>query len=287
MLVAAAILGLAQAQPVPPIVMTPWPPVISPPAPPMAPRARSRHAAPFRSIVTLITADDYPVAAMDNDQQGAVVASVEVSVAGRVTACTITDSSGWPILDAATCRIIRARARFRPALDERGNPVPGQWTQRVRWEMQAMPFAPLERTSRIATGPAGAILTCEGSDDCGVGEPGLDEAWRTLTGRAPPPARELVVERRFDPGEHAIGSVGKAKAGEKSIFAGRVRVGINYNGKVTRCVPLPGGFGRSDNLCSLVSPWLFKLGPEKGQTRTGVWSFTLRQRPAGAGAAAK
>jgi protein TonB len=50
-----------------------------------------------------------------------------------VTGCTVTSSSGSATLDAATCNILRRRARFTPATDSSGNPTTDTASTRIRW----------------------------------------------------------------------------------------------------------------------------------------------------------
>ena len=91
------------------------------------------------SLERLFSADDYPAAALRARAQGTVRVSLGVSPIGRVTACTITESSGSPALDAATCRMITARAGFAPARDSRGRAVTDTAEAGVRWLIPADP----------------------------------------------------------------------------------------------------------------------------------------------------
>ena len=280
------LLVAAQAQPVPPNMLTPFPSVISPPSwvPPPRPPTGARAPAPMGSIVGLFSTDDYPESAVDSNQQGDVRAEVEVSPDGRVSACKIIESSGFPALDQATCQVIEQRARFRPARNAKNEAVTGIWRQKVRWELYSLPFASFERITRVASGPAGALMTCAGSPDCDDADFVLDEAWMLLAGPSVPRSSNLIFERRFEPGDHAVGTLPSVDIGGGQIgFAGRVRIEIDYSGKVIRCVALSGGVGRTDNLCALASGWLFKLGRVRGETRTGVLSMILRSRPRGDG----
>ena len=52
---------------------------------------------------------------------------------GRVTDCSILRSSGFAVLDAASCNIMRRRARFDPSRDASGTPVAGFIAQSVDW----------------------------------------------------------------------------------------------------------------------------------------------------------
>ena len=58
--------------------------------------------------------------------QGTVNVQVSVGQNGRVSSCAPVRGSGNPGLDALTCRLVRQRARFAPALDAQGRPVASQ-----------------------------------------------------------------------------------------------------------------------------------------------------------------
>ena len=73
---------------------------------------------------TLFSSKDYPLGAMLLEQEGTAVASIGVDERGRVTSCATQQSSGSPMLDAATCQIIEKRAKFAPARDSAGRAIP-------------------------------------------------------------------------------------------------------------------------------------------------------------------
>lgn len=79
--------------------------------------------------------NDYPSRALREEIEGVVRFVVQVDEAGRVASCSITGSSGSPDLDATTCSLMQRRARFTPATDVNGAPVPGSWSSSIRWEI--------------------------------------------------------------------------------------------------------------------------------------------------------
>ena len=99
------------------------------PAPRM--RAPAQHAR--ANLADFISDADYPAGAARRGEQGTVGFEVDVDSAGHVGACRVTASSGSAELDEATCRIMRDRARFTPALDRRGRPIPDHAKQRIHW----------------------------------------------------------------------------------------------------------------------------------------------------------
>lgn len=80
-----------------------------------------------------VNTNDYPSQDLREGNQGLVRVRLEVNAAGRASTCTVTVSSGFPRLDAATCAKLLTRARFDPASDESGAKVSGQWSGSVRW----------------------------------------------------------------------------------------------------------------------------------------------------------
>ena len=53
---------------------------------------------------------------------GRVYVAVRVQLDGRATDCKVNRSIGIPQLDQWTCRLVEQKVRFRPAIDERGQP---------------------------------------------------------------------------------------------------------------------------------------------------------------------
>ena len=77
--------------------------------------------------------EDYPPAALAMRAQGRVRVALEIGVNGRVASCLVVESSGYAVLDSATCRLIRSRGRFTPARDSTGSPVSAQVEDSVEW----------------------------------------------------------------------------------------------------------------------------------------------------------
>jgi protein TonB len=92
-------------------------------------------AHPKTSLAALISDEDYPNSALAAGQSGTVAVRFDVGPNGRISACTVLRSSGASALDAATCRLLTARARFTPARDETGTPVPSVFTHAQTWHL--------------------------------------------------------------------------------------------------------------------------------------------------------
>jgi protein TonB len=118
--------------PPPPPITPPAPPAPTPPPPPAVPATR---AAPRGNPQDWVTTEDYPAAAARAEEQGVVGFRLDVGTDGKVTNCTVTSSSGSALLDSTACNLLKRRGRFTPAKDTGGNPVPGAYISRIRWQL--------------------------------------------------------------------------------------------------------------------------------------------------------
>jgi TonB family protein len=94
-------------------------------------------AIPRHDLSALVTDDDYPASALRNEESGTTKVSLSITMNGRVADCQVTRPSGSSALDQATCRFLRARARFDPARDARGAPVEARYDHSQRWRLPA------------------------------------------------------------------------------------------------------------------------------------------------------
>lgn len=79
---------------------------------------------------------DYPRAALREGLQGQVSVGFTVLTSGRITNCRITASSGSPLLDSTTCRLLTERLRFRPARDSAGRPIESTLYSDYSWGLR-------------------------------------------------------------------------------------------------------------------------------------------------------
>jgi protein TonB len=113
--------------PPPPIQTVTAPPpqipqfVPSPPQPPPPPRKTVSAQSAKGDLRTLFSTDDYPASALSAGAGGTAQAQLTIGADGRVTGCNLIRSTGNGALDAATCNILRRRAKFTPARDSNGN----------------------------------------------------------------------------------------------------------------------------------------------------------------------
>jgi protein TonB len=98
-------------------------------------------ARPKHNLANLLSDEDYPAAARAAGEEGMVEFTLDVAANGRVAACAVTRSSGSAALDSATCRLLKARARFTPASDAAGAPVSATVAGRIGWRLPQAPPA--------------------------------------------------------------------------------------------------------------------------------------------------
>ena len=115
-----------------PIDAIPYPPG-PPPQPPVAKIVRPPQ--PRRMAQDYLTSEDYPASALAMGQEGWVGFTLDIGPDGRVAGCAITSSSGSTALDSATCRLMRSRGRFTPAINSHGMPARGQVRDEVEWAL--------------------------------------------------------------------------------------------------------------------------------------------------------
>ena len=103
---------------------------------------RSARARPVEPLASLFSERDYPRSARKAREDGTVAFRLDVSGSGRVKQCSVTASSGSAALNSATCRLLRARARFEPARDERGRTRPDTIIGKISWRLAGIYYPP-------------------------------------------------------------------------------------------------------------------------------------------------
>jgi TonB family protein len=68
-----------------------------------------------------------------DEAEGDTTIAIVIGTSGRVESCAVAESSGNADLDWTSCAIVSRRFVFMPALNEKGEAVPEQRQQRIRW----------------------------------------------------------------------------------------------------------------------------------------------------------
>src|SRR5687768_5298594 len=108
----------------------------------------------------------YPARALAAGEHGIVYFQVKLDRDGRLIGCEVTQSSGFPRLDAETCELMVAHGVFKPVRDETGrinNPV---HDGAIKW---ALPegIKPAEVPKKLATLEKPEKLVCRRTQKAG------------------------------------------------------------------------------------------------------------------------
>jgi len=118
--------------PAPPVRIVP---PAAPPAPPPAP-SKARGATPDgQGRWAARIQENYPARAIRDEVEGRVGVRVTIGANGRVSACSVTGSSGSSVLDEAACDGMTRYARYNPALDDAGNPTTGSASTTIVYQL--------------------------------------------------------------------------------------------------------------------------------------------------------
>ena len=121
--------------PAPPVVIqTAAPPPAPPPPPPGPSKARGVKPKGQGSWAARIQSN-YPTRAAREEREGRVGVRVTVGGDGKVSACSVSASSGSPDLDEAACDGMQRYARFDPALDADGNPISSSYSTAIVYKL--------------------------------------------------------------------------------------------------------------------------------------------------------
>lgn len=118
--------------------------------------------------------DDYPIEALKRDQGGIVSIALHVAADGAKASCAVTETSGFGILDKATCTLFMKRARFAPARNSAGQAVEGDYHTAFIWSANGRnPTTTLRTSLQVSKLPADyrspveALLVFDGTGHVG------------------------------------------------------------------------------------------------------------------------
>lgn len=113
---------------------TPAPPAPPAPVAPPAPPAPDKPATPRGNTVGIST-DDYPAASRRAGEEGRTVVRVTIGTNGRVSNCTVVQSSGFSRLDDKACDVAMRRWRFNAA-ESGGQKIESTKVQPIQWRLE-------------------------------------------------------------------------------------------------------------------------------------------------------
>jgi protein TonB len=126
------------SEPLPPVkqVVIVEPDRVFVPKPEPAVKIEPRKVEPARAkanLASYVSDEDYPSNAVRNEEQGTTRFRLVVGPDGKVKECSVTSSSGSSALDSTTCKLMRQRAKFTPAMDSNGKPTGDTVASAIRW----------------------------------------------------------------------------------------------------------------------------------------------------------
>lgn len=157
-------------------------------------------AKPLGSPGDWIGSGDYPATALRLDMTGATVFRLAVDATGKPRRCDIVESSGFDVLDTATCQRLMANARFTPSRDRAGRPTEGTYSNRVRWVMPLggrLPVSERFASMLLSIDQTGNVTSCRFVVHIPAEAAASDENPCKQTLRFPQPALGLEFRGNF------------------------------------------------------------------------------------------
>jgi Gram-negative bacterial TonB protein C-terminal len=102
---------------------------------PVAVNALKSRPSPVKSAVSWFSTDDYPIGAIFEGLEGYSISRLLVGPDGTVTECVSLNRNRRPHTRDRMCDKLKHRARFKPALDASGMPVPAPYVVMVQFRL--------------------------------------------------------------------------------------------------------------------------------------------------------
>lgn len=216
---------------------------------------KARRVAPAENPANWVTDDDYPAEALRQDQSGTVGFRLLIGSKGEVTGCEVTSSSGSSVLDQASCSLLSARAKFKPALDASGKPIASQFNSRFTWKIPPTLPEAIENwyiAATVQVSEEGVPLSCAPESSGKLGKMGYDPCSAFRLGTPSPFLAEVtgisgktytfLAESAlvFD-GFGAAPDFRYLKPGHRLVALKKTRFEVSESGTVEKCEDLPTG----------------------------------------------
>lgn len=95
--------------------------------------ALSRRPIPIGGPGHWVQSVDYPTSALADGKSAIIAFRLLVDASGKATSCKIQKATNSPEFIEHTCRVLMKWAKFTPALDAQGAPVPSYYANTVNW----------------------------------------------------------------------------------------------------------------------------------------------------------
>ena len=87
----------------------------------------------LKPLSEYVSDSDYPAKALRDSRSGRTGILLRIDSIGAITDCTVVEASGSSVLDEASCRLLRTRAKFKPATDQDGKPMNSLMVTAINW----------------------------------------------------------------------------------------------------------------------------------------------------------
>lgn len=148
-------------------------------------KGRAAPAAPIGNLGDWFPVSSYPVEAKRNGEQGRVSVELTIDKTGKPTACQLIASSGSASLDAGTCDLALANARFIPAKDVSGRPIASKFAlPALRWQLDddylhldltAGPISTTVSNVEVMVDERGKVVSCRSLASTSGGKTGCEK----------------------------------------------------------------------------------------------------------------
>lgn len=89
-----------------------------------------------------VRSEDYPRNMLDKGTSAVITFRVDVDAKGAVTGCHVAEVTQGPGFAELTCKLVKARAKFKPALGANGKPIPMYFATNVMWVVEGSTKGP-------------------------------------------------------------------------------------------------------------------------------------------------
>jgi len=224
--------------------------------------------------------NSYPADAKRKGEQGRVSVRLMLDNTGTPVACEVMGSSGSAALDAVTCELAMANARFRPATDARGEAIAAPYTlPGVRWELGGNPpiklDGPWRASATLRIDQAGKLSSCNEQRSGPVpAEVRLCESAKLMPpafgmfarGGSAAAVSELLLETSLSFDDAPGLDMAYESGGRETIKMSAIHFEVGIDGKAGNCQVEAQSGPNPENLCESTPGPFFPIEKPRGIT---------------------
>jgi TonB family protein len=227
-----------------------------------ATNATSVELIPLESPASWIASDDYPAVALRYGMTGNTSFKLSVDATGKPSRCDVLESSGFDVLDRATCDRLMANAKFNPPHNRAGQSIESTFSSRVRWVLPEGAVSPISErffSVLLTIDQAGNATSCRmvilapAAEAAAIGEKPCGR------GLEPPPAMGLAMRAGYSE------PVAEVELQQSDVFTPDLRERV--------LAPKPGYEQRALNVYSITATKDGKIGQCAYIEQRGIEGF--------------